>query len=108
MSVAADAKRLSDNTSPADAPVLRHQDDRVEDHGRLARVPDAAGSDTRKVMRVPGTDAFRLLHRVSHLAELAIGRAALVATQLAAPRALAPGRALLRALVRGRPCRPLA
>lgn len=105
ISVAADAKRLSDNTSPAEPLVLLRQADRVEDLGRLAPVSDAAGSDTRKVKRVPGTDAFRLLHRVSHLAELAIDLAVLVATQLAA---IALGRAHLRALVGGRPRRPLA
>lgn len=95
MSVAANAKRLSDNTSSAEALVRLRQADTVEDLGRLARVADAAGKDTRKVMRVPGTDAFRLLHRIAHLAELAIGLAVLVATQLAA---LALG--LLRVMVR--------
>lgn len=106
MAVATDAKRLSDNTSPAEALVLLRQAETAEDLGRLARVSDAAGGDTRKVMRVLGADAFRLLHRVSHLAELAIGLVALVATQLAA-LALALLRMALRRLA-GTSRRPLA
>lgn len=97
MSLATDLKGLSDNTSPAEALALLRHADTAEDLGRLARVSGAAGQDTRKVMRVLGSDAFRLLHRVSHLAELAIG---LVATQLAA-LSLALLRMVMRRLSRG-------
>lgn len=100
MSLATDLKGLSDNTSPAEALVLLRQAGTAEDLGRLARVSAVAGKDTRKVMRVLGTDAFRLLRRVSHLAELAIGLVALVATQLAA-LSLALLRLVLRRLAGG-------
>ena len=104
--IAGDAGRLSANTSTAEALVLLRNADTAEDLSRLARVSDAAGSDTRKVMRVLGPDAFRLLRRVSHLAELANGLVALVATQLAA-LALGLLRMVLRSLA-GTARRPLA
>ncbi|KAB2882320.1 MAG: hypothetical protein F9K34_14775 [Albidovulum sp.] len=102
MSLAADIKRLSDNTSPAEALMLLHHADTAEDLARLARVSGVAGTDTRKVMRVLGSDAFRLLHRVSHLAELAIGLVALLATQLAALALALPGMLLRRLAGRAR------
>lgn len=101
--IAGDAGRLRANTSAAEALVLLREADRVEDLGRLARVSDAAGTETRKVMRVLGQDAFRLLRRASHLAELAIGLVAFVTAQLAT-LALGLLRLLLRAFA-GRPRR---
>ena len=53
----------------------------VEDLGEIARVSDVAGKDTRKVMKVLGRDAFRLLLRVSDLAAAAIGLVAMVLAQ---------------------------
>lgn len=80
--IADDAGRLRANTSTAEALVLLRAAGSTEDLARLARVSDAAGAETRKVMRVLGPDAFRLLRRASHLAEAAIGLVALAAAQL--------------------------
>jgi hypothetical protein len=98
--IAGDVGRLRENTSAAEALVLLREADTVEDLARLARVSEIAGVDTTRVMRVLGPDAFRLLNRVSHLAEAAIGLVALVATQLAAGLA-AIARTGLRAILRG-------
>lgn len=105
--IAEDAGRLRDNTSIGEALELLRYADTPEDIGRLARVSDAAGSDTRKVMRTLGKDAFRLLNRASHLAEAAIGLVAFVTAQLAT-LALGLLRLGLRALAGGARQRPLA
>lgn len=105
--IAADAGRLRDNTSIAEALVLLRYADTPEDIGHLARVSEAAGSDTRKVMRALGKDAFRLLRRLSHLAELAVGLVALVTAQLGT-LALGLLRLGLRGLAGGSRQRPLA
>jgi hypothetical protein len=105
--IAADVGRLRDNTSMAEALVLLRHADTPEDIGRLARVSDAAGSDTRKVMRTLGADAFRLLRRVSHLTELAVGLLALITAQLGT-LALGLLRLGLRGLAGGSRQRPLA
>lgn len=101
--IAGDARLLRANTSAVEALVLLREVDTVEDLGQLARVSDAAGTGTRKVMRVLGRDAFRLLRRASPLAELAIGLVAIVTAQLAS-LALGLPRLLLRVLA-GRPRR---
>lgn len=81
--LAEDAGTLSRNTSGAEALSLLRRVDSAEDLARLARVSQAAGPDTRKVIAVLGADALRLLDRVSHLALAAIGLVTLVATQIA-------------------------
>ena len=78
---AKDVGRIADNTSVGETLDLMQHADTVEDLGRIARVSDVAGKDTRKVMKVLGRDAFRLLLRVSDLAAAAIGLVALVLAQ---------------------------
>lgn len=111
VAVAADAGRLRANTSSAEALVLLREAETIDDVARLARVSDIAGGETRKVMRVLGADAFRLLTRLSNLSLAAIGLVALVAAQLAS-LLLGALRLLLRRAVRGPkrhgPRRPVA
>jgi hypothetical protein len=78
---AKDVGRIAKNTSAGETLDLMRHADTVEDLGKIARVSDVAGRDTRKVMKVLGRDAFRLLLRVSHLAQAAIGLVSLVLAQ---------------------------
>lgn len=78
---AKDVGRIARNTSTGETLDLMRHADTVEDLGKIARVSDVAGKDTRKVMTVLGRDAFRLLLRVSDLAAAAIGLVGLVLAQ---------------------------
>ena len=82
--MAENAGTLQRNTSAGEALVLLRGVDSAEDLARLARVAEAAGPETRKVMAVLGSDAFRLLSRVSRLSVAAIGLVALAFSQLGA------------------------
>ena len=82
--MAENAGTLQRNTSAGEALVLLRGVDSAEDLARLARVAEAAGPETRKVMAVLGSDAFRLLSRVSRLSVAAIGLVTLAFSQLGA------------------------
>ena len=79
--IAADLGRLRRNTDTAQALVLMRHIDSAEDAARLARVSDAAGPNTRRIMQVLGKSrVFRAMVRLSDatIGALAFGYALIV------------------------------
>jgi hypothetical protein len=83
--IAASVHRIGRATSAAEVlPILRLADN-PEDLKALARLSEAAGSDTRRTLEALGkARSLRLLSRISDLALAAMGLAALVIGQVAA------------------------
>lgn len=94
-----DVLRIAQNTSGAEALVLLRHADSPADLARLARVTEAAGRDSRKVLTVlGGARSFRLMYRLGDAALLAAGLVTLALAQLAALAGAAAKLALSRAL----------
>lgn len=99
--VAGDVARIADRTSIADTVVLLRQIDTAEDAARMARVAEAAGPETRRVVEVLGKGrVFRALVRVSHLAVAAAAALYLSALQALVFLAHLIGRGAVRGLRR--------
>ena len=95
--VAADFSRVVRNTSLTDTVILMRHVDSAEDAGRLARLSDAAGTETRPALEVLGKSrAFRTLVRLSHLALSAGALLWLLAAQILAFAGERIGRMLIR------------
>lgn len=97
--IAGDLQRIAGRTSPAEVlPILRLADDSAQLRA-LARLSDAAGPDTTRVLTVLGkARALRLMHRLTDMAMLAAGLIALVIGQVAALIGAGAQMALRRAL----------
>lgn len=102
--IAGDIGVIRRNTSTADTLLLLRHVDSAEDAARLARLSDAAGPATPRVMEVLGKSrAFRAMLRLTDAAMAALALVWALAVQLGTMIAGWMGRAALRAL---RPPRP--